>query len=765
MRVDSPCPQLRSGFSFFWLLAGLALVVSSATRAKAIDVDLTIVDSDTGTPVVGATVRLGSTDQLLVGVSDEHGRIQWPAVSTGTWRLQIITLGFESVDRELLISRPFSERISLRPQPLLMDEMVVRGIRDADQIRTPVFVESISPAEVATPGADIAQLLQVATGISIRRYGGLGSSSTVSIRGSTSEQVLVYLDGIPLNRAGGGGVDLGAMPVAGIESVDVYRGAVPARFGGNSLGGVLHLRTRSLGGAPRWRMQTSKGSFGAQQASVSASTPWKGFDLMTLIDVNHSNNDFRFFDDNGTEYNLGDDSWASRRNSDFTSLRTIVKMRRRVGAHRLQVHGVHDVRHKGLPGIGNFQSLQTRFDTWNNLAEALLYGPLGKAGGYRFRLYHSLDRGTFKDLAGEVGAARDHDKTTTRGVGARGEIAQLAGKQRFITLFADTRQEQFDGRDLLRDGAPKPSARRRAVSVGGEAEVPVGMGIVVHSGGQWEGFDDRFFDDGNFVPAAPLAPMHDRRGLWGARVGFAADVASGWIIKGHTGRYGRAPSFFELFGDRGAIVGNTDLTPESGQQRDLGLHHRADDGLTLVEIVAYDNRVEDLIRFVQNSQYVSRAHNIGRASLRGIETRMEARMGLAGWVFSLHSGYTYQQAKNRSPFPFEKGNDLPNAPRHRSQLRMGSDAGRLYVHWDLRRESRHFLDRANLRPVPARTIHGAGARLQFTTGISISAEIRNLTDNGVADLWGYPLPGRSVSISLSLEHPSSIHSKMSRGNQ
>ncbi|MBT6630517.1 MAG: TonB-dependent receptor, partial [Gemmatimonadetes bacterium] len=86
-------------------------------------------------------------------------------------------------------------------------------------------------------------------------------------------------------------------------------------------------------------------------------------------------------------------------------------------------------------------------------------------------------------------------------------------------------------------------------------------------------------------------------------------------------------------------------------------------------------------------------------------------------------------------------------------------------HWDLRRESRHFLDRANLRPIAARTIHGAGIRRQFGKGMSVAAEISNLTDNGVADLWGYPLPGRSVSISLSVEHPSSHLSNMSRGNQ
>ena len=52
----------------------------------------------------------------------------------------------------------------------------------------------------------------------------LGSGfATVSIRGSTAEQVVVYLDGVPLNRALGGGVNLADLPLAQIESIEIYR--------------------------------------------------------------------------------------------------------------------------------------------------------------------------------------------------------------------------------------------------------------------------------------------------------------------------------------------------------------------------------------------------------------------------------------------------------------------------------------------------------------------------------------------------------------
>ena len=75
----------------------------------------------------------------------------------------------------------------------------------------PAFVEII-PVK-GTSSTTLADLLSSAVGVQVKRYGGLGSFSTVSIRGSTAEQVVVYLDGVPLNQAIGGGADVGRIVV------------------------------------------------------------------------------------------------------------------------------------------------------------------------------------------------------------------------------------------------------------------------------------------------------------------------------------------------------------------------------------------------------------------------------------------------------------------------------------------------------------------------------------------------------------------------
>ena len=709
-----------------------------------------LLDGDAGEPVAGALLTLRSPSGAVRSTrSDSAGAFRLEDLPSGAWDLAARRLGYRPLQARLRTGDGLTSfEWRLEPLPLLMDEMVVRARRHPGGEPVAAFVETISLDGRRPAGADLAQTLDRATGVDVRRYGGLGSFSTLSIRGSTSEQVQIYLDGVPLNRAGGGGVDLGGLPIGGLSSVEIYRGAVPARFGGNSLGGVVHMRTRPLGNEVRTRLRTASGSFGTRQLGASIGGPWKEWEYLGLVDYSASRNDFRFLDDNGTEYNAGDDDWARRLNSDFRGLRGLAKVGRNLGAGRLQIHNTFDLDSKGIPGLGNNQSLHTRYGTRRHIAEATLFGPLRHRAGYRLQAHHSLSEEEYRDLRGEVGVGRQHDRNLTRSLGLRGEVNALLAGRSLVTAFGAARRESFAPGDLLRPESRLLRSRRRALAAGTEVELPLGPRLTVNAGTQAEALDDRFFDRKSFAPSDVLPSRENRELLWGWRVGGKLDLGGGLALKAHLGRYRRAPNFFELFGDRGAVIGNTGLVSERGRNRDLGLVYRRrvdGPGLELAEAVYYRNRVDDLIRFVQNSQRVSRPHNMGGALLRGLETRVQAK--LRPWL-SVRGHYAYQRAENRTPFSFERGNDLPNAPRHRLHGRADLDLGRAGLHGEVSRESRHFLDRANLRTVPVRALYNLGGSLPLAQGLSLSLELRNLTDDQIADLWGYPLPGRFYGLSM-----------------
>jgi iron complex outermembrane receptor protein len=91
----------------------------------------------------------------------------------------------------------------------------------------------------------VADLLDHTAGVRVRRYGPLGSSSTASIRGSKPEQVLVLLDGVRLNSAQRGAVDLSTLPLRTIGRIEVIRGGGASRYGSGAVGGVILITTRT----------------------------------------------------------------------------------------------------------------------------------------------------------------------------------------------------------------------------------------------------------------------------------------------------------------------------------------------------------------------------------------------------------------------------------------------------------------------------------------------------------------------------------------
>lgn len=86
---------------------------------------------------------------------------------------------------------------------------------------------------VINAGDDLAEIIGREPGIIYEKSGSTGSRSTISIRGIDSKKVLVFLEGVPLNSSMGESVDLSKINPEIIEAVEIYKGYIPARFGGN----------------------------------------------------------------------------------------------------------------------------------------------------------------------------------------------------------------------------------------------------------------------------------------------------------------------------------------------------------------------------------------------------------------------------------------------------------------------------------------------------------------------------------------------------
>ena len=103
----------------------------------------------------------------------------------------------------------------------------------------------------AVQGPDLTRALERLPGVSYARSGGLGSQTSLFVRGANSEQLLVTIDGIRVEdiAAPSGGFDLGTLMSGGIGRVELLRGSNSLAWGSEAIGGVLALETDTRSGA------------------------------------------------------------------------------------------------------------------------------------------------------------------------------------------------------------------------------------------------------------------------------------------------------------------------------------------------------------------------------------------------------------------------------------------------------------------------------------------------------------------------------------
>jgi iron complex outermembrane receptor protein len=229
----------------------------------------------------------------------------------------------------------------------------------------------------------------------------------------------------------------------------------------------------------------------------------------------------------------------------------------------------------------------------------------------------------------------------------------------------------------------------------------------------------------------------------------------GFELRANVARAERPPDFLELFGNQGNVIGNPSLRPERTGNADLGLAwSRAwERGRMLsLEVAHFESRAEDLVVYVHYSQSSVRAENVARATMRGEE--LSLRLAMARGI-GVTGSFTHLVTRDEGPVPFWHGNQLPLRPPVQVFTRAEWAPGRLRLTASLEYIGANYLDRANLRPVPDRLPVGASIAFEPGGGLRLTLEGKNLGDDRIADVGGFPLPGRAVfaSCELSLGPP------------
>lgn len=642
----------------------------------------------------------------------------------------------------------------------------------------PAFVTIVHVSDREGETTSVAEVLAESVGVSTRSLGGLGSFASISVRGASPGHTAMSIDGVPLSRIAAAAADLGGFELASFSEVEVYRGGVPVALGGAALGGAVNFvtATRPDASGHTMRVSAGAGSYGARHVrgrwrdalfdgrlGVHASAGYRGAD-----------GDFAYFNDNGTSLNPDDDSYPTRTNNDFDQGDAVLRARWRDGAFTIEGGARTLVRDQGLPGVASVQTEAARLSSWSQLVDARASRRAGRAllGGSLFALF---EREQLDDEMGEVGLGADQRRSDTMSVGASATAAWAVGARHRLLTGVEGLVESLASESPMNEEASTRNGRRLAAAASAAGEVAVaGDRVILVPAVRVDALrsDPGTGWDPILVDPSELAVRRE----WYAspRLAVRARVTDSFVIKSSAGRYFRAPTLTEAYGDRGFLVGNPALAAETGTSADAGavLAPATATGpfdRIYLHAAAFGSRPNDAIAFVPTAGRSALAKNVGDANIVGAESAVTFRLWRRA---TIAANYTLIDSEVVSPTPSYDGKRLPLRPRH--QLYGRADIaqralGTLVVVWgEASFTSGNYLDAANTSEVPSRRLFGAGVKLSPVPDVVLAFEAKNLTDErvetidldpaprpdlasvprAVSDVLGYPLPGRSFYLSM-----------------
>ena len=621
---------------------------------------------------------------------------------------------------------------------------------DVDTSTTPVFYHKISRSEFEGKVEDLAEVIEKQAGVQIRQSGGLGSFSSVSLRGSSAEQVMVYLDGVLLNDAAGGGVDLSNISLADVQFIEIYRGMSPINFDRASIGGVVNIKTTRTTPGLKSNVSSGYGSFRTQKYSGFINHRPGKWDYLISGDYLSSDNNFRFKNDNGTPANPADDRWENRRNARVDQLNLLGRLGLEINpTTRLDFINKFFSKDQELPSWNNSDETETDFSTDQNIST--LKWVMDDVSSLHLntctRIDYLLKTEVYDDSKGHVGLGNQKNEYDTRRLAGNAFVEYQAGNN-VLQCTLGAQNETYTAKDKLSRQITNKS-NRFSLNAGCQDTVfLMGQRLQITPALRFEHVNDEL-EKAVDAMGNPVKPEDVNGSYFMPQLGAKYRLSPGVTLKANLSQYHRIPSFYELFGDRGFFLGNPELKSEKGINADAGFEILELFDLFMLKScsgygVIFASRIDDLISRTYDARGIGKSDNISKADIYGAECNLTVEINP---YVSLTGQYTWQDTKNDSEIMAFNGNRLPGKFRHSWLTRACFNYAGVSLTIEYISEDDMYYDTANL--LPAETKSEINASLVWVREtILLSVEAKNIGNDNYEDFNGYPQPGRSYFCSV-----------------
>ncbi len=552
----------------------------------------------------------------------------------------------------------------------------------------------------------LADLLRATPGVSIANNGGPGKSTSVFLRGTESDHVLVLVDGVKIGSATSGTAAFQDIPVDQIERIEIVRGPYSSLYGSDALGGVIQIFTRRPQGAFVSNASVGIGSYDTLRGSVG-------------------------FAGRGTQ------GWYS------------------VEASHDQTDGINACRGKPSPRGGGCYTYEPDRDGYRNNA-------LSVKGGWRF------DEQWDADATATRSEGRNHYDGTSSNF-AESATQVLGGRVRYkpakdVQITANvgrsedlsTDYEDGDYADTFNTHRDLASLQADLGRIGGSA----GLTTV---GFDWQrdrvvGSTDYFVDarrnhalfaqwQQEFGDSSVQGSLrHDENSQFGGKT--TGSLQYGYALTKSlrvTGSYGtafKAPTFNDLYYPD---YGNPDLAPETSRNWELGIRGTPVWGNWSLN--AFQNEIDHLIVFDSSLSGplfpFGGANNIDRSRIRGVELAADTTLG--DW--RLGGNATWLQPEDRSD-DGTRGNLLPRRARRTANVDVDRTFGAVSVGASVFASGYRYDDTANLNRLGGYALTDLRMAYAFDAAWKVELAAKNVFDRHYETARYFNQPGRNWMLTL-----------------
>ncbi|MBU0547581.1 MAG: TonB-dependent receptor [Candidatus Omnitrophica bacterium] len=595
-----------------------------------------------------------------------------------------------------------------RAEDIYLDKIVVTPSRiEESSENIGRTVDVVTSLDIERSGAqDLAGALTNLTSVDISNYGGPNTEKSIRMRGSTSAQVLVLMDGRPINNPRDGSVDLSSIPLDNISRVEIMHGPGSSLYGSSAMGGVVNIITKN---PPREGQKAEVySSFGTARTYIERML--YGAKVSKL----------GFLVSGGYESSQG-----FRENSELNAKDCNLKLGYDLNnENNVSFNSGFYKSKSGAPGTINYFDADDKQNILKRFFDLNWKFQPDEQTGLSGKAYQNYDRLEFMENTagptwGDVANQKDIHATTVRGLDLQLD-KQLLDIYKIVCGF-----------NYVKNMNDSTSSAKHEYNV---------------TAGYLENRLDLFDNKLNVNLSARI----DDYSNFGTEINPSLSILYKFNesikLHGLISRSFRAPTFNDLYWSSPGMLSNPNLNPEKGLTGEIGLESKLNEKI-LLGVTYYRSKYNGLIQWapLTDDPYGDwSVKNIGSAIIDGIE--LSNKISITENL-EADLNYTYMIAKDA-----ETHNFLIYQPQNKADFCLKyKDLKGFQIELKGQFTGRRFINSNNTVSLKQFFVFGLSVSKKFKSGITCFGYIDNLLNRKYQVQSGYPMPGFSLTGGLKAE--------------